>query len=151
MDNEPGESYDIGRDTRLGERPLAETVQLTALMSNAEYYEKMRTLNTMQRKVVLDFLYHVETSDEQVCRFISGGAGVGKTHTTHMLYQSVLRHYTKSVGADPNDVFILKHNILSDFQFGYRSQHSTTHAILNICDNILKNFDNKKSTPFPFF
>ena len=35
---------------------------------------------------------------------------------------------------------------MSNFQFGYRSQHSTTHAILNICDNILTNLDNKKHT-----
>ena len=42
--------------------------------------------------------------------------------------------------------FLKKHNILSDFQFGYRSQHSTTHAILNICDNILTKFDNKMHT-----
>ena len=42
--------------------------------------------------------------------------------------------------------FLDKHNILSKYQFGYRSQHSTTHAILNICDNILNNFDSKKHT-----
>ena len=42
--------------------------------------------------------------------------------------------------------FLDKHNILSKYQFGYRSQHSTTHAILNICDNILNNFDAKKHT-----
>lgn len=42
--------------------------------------------------------------------------------------------------------FLQKHKILTDFQFGYRSQHSTTHAIENISDNILNNFDNKKHT-----
>ena len=42
--------------------------------------------------------------------------------------------------------FLDKHNILTKHQFGYRSQHSTTHAILNICDNILSNFDEKKHT-----
>ena len=42
--------------------------------------------------------------------------------------------------------YLSKHDILTDGQFGYRSQHSTTHAILNISDNILSNFDNKKHT-----
>ena len=42
--------------------------------------------------------------------------------------------------------FLKKHNIMSNFQFGYRSQHSTTHAILNISENILRNLDNKKHT-----
>ena len=42
--------------------------------------------------------------------------------------------------------FLTKHNILTDSQFGYREQHSTTHAILNITDTILRNFDKKKHT-----
>ena len=42
--------------------------------------------------------------------------------------------------------FLKKHEILSKYQFGYRALHSTTHAILNICDNIISNFDAKKHT-----
>ena len=42
--------------------------------------------------------------------------------------------------------FLSKNNVLTDFQFGYRSNHSTTHAILNISDNILSNFDKKIHT-----
>ena len=37
--------------------------------------------------------------------------------------------------------FLKSNNILSKYQFGYRSSHSITHAILNISDNSLKNFD----------
>ena len=42
--------------------------------------------------------------------------------------------------------FLKRNHILSKYQFGYRSQHSTTHAILNISDNILQNLDQKKHT-----
>ena len=35
---------------------------------------------------------------------------------------------------------------MTDVQFGYRTHHSTTHAILNISDNILNNFDKKIHT-----
>ena len=42
--------------------------------------------------------------------------------------------------------FLSKNKILTDFQFGYRKDHSTTHAILNISDNILNNFDKKIHT-----
>ena len=42
--------------------------------------------------------------------------------------------------------YLSKHDILSDFQFGYRTKHSTTHAILNISDTILRNLDEKKHT-----
>ena len=42
--------------------------------------------------------------------------------------------------------YLSKHNILSDYQFGYRTKPSTTHAILNISDTILRNLDEKKHT-----
>ena len=42
--------------------------------------------------------------------------------------------------------YLSKHEILSDYQFGYRTKHSTTHAILNISDTILRNLDDKKHT-----
>ena len=42
--------------------------------------------------------------------------------------------------------YLSKNKILTDFQFGYRTNHSTTHAILNISDNILNNFDKKMHT-----
>ena len=42
--------------------------------------------------------------------------------------------------------YISKNNILYNKQFGYRSNHSTAHAILNISDHILNNFDKKKHT-----
>ena len=48
--------------------------------------------------------------------------------------------------------FLKKNDILSKYQFGYRSKHSTTYAILNTSDNILQKFDRKKHTVyFPRF
>ena len=42
--------------------------------------------------------------------------------------------------------YLTKHEILSDYQFGRRTKHSTTHAILNISDTILRNLDDKQHT-----
>ena len=33
--------------------------------------------------------------------------------------------------------FIEKHNIMYDYQFGFRKDHSTTLAIMEICENII--------------
>lgn len=38
--------------------------------------------------------------------------------------------------------FIDKHKILCDNQFGFRSQHSTVHAVLQICDKIQRAVEN---------
>ena len=32
--------------------------------------------------------------------------------------------------------FLQKHNIISDSQFGFREKHNTTHAILNLINNV---------------
>ena len=34
------------------------------------------------------------------------------------------------------------HNLLNNFQFGFRKQHSTTDALVYLIDKILKSFDN---------
>ena len=41
--------------------------------------------------------------------------------------------------------FLTKFGILYDLQFGFRSRHSTSHALINIIDQINKSLDNKKS------
>ena len=37
--------------------------------------------------------------------------------------------------------FLLKHNCIYDLQFGFREQHSTTHALLNLTENISNALD----------
>ena len=39
--------------------------------------------------------------------------------------------------------FMLKENTLYDLQFGFRKGTSTTHALINLVENIKKSFDNK--------
>ena len=41
--------------------------------------------------------------------------------------------------------FLTKFNILYDLQFGFRSKHSTSHALINIIEKINKSLDSKKS------
>ena len=40
--------------------------------------------------------------------------------------------------------FLTQHNILYDYQFGFRSNHSTTHAVIEIVDNIREELDKHK-------
>jgi retron-type reverse transcriptase len=42
--------------------------------------------------------------------------------------------------------FINKHKILSPAQYGFRKNHSTQHAIIDIVDKICKNMESKKFT-----
>jgi len=40
--------------------------------------------------------------------------------------------------------FVKDYNLLYDQQYGFRSKHSTQHAILDIVNTILQNMDNGK-------
>ena len=42
--------------------------------------------------------------------------------------------------------FLKKHDILFQFQFGFRENHSTTLALIDIVDKIKQNIDDKKYT-----
>ena len=42
--------------------------------------------------------------------------------------------------------FVGKHSILSTAQYGFRKQHSTQHAIIEIVDKIYKKLNNKEFT-----
>ena len=37
--------------------------------------------------------------------------------------------------------FLLEHNCIYDLQFGFRDKHSTTHALLNLTENIRNALD----------
>ena len=42
--------------------------------------------------------------------------------------------------------FLQKHNILSNYQFGFRAKHSTSHAILHFINNVVTGIDNSQHT-----
>ncbi len=67
----------------------------------------MRSLNPLQRKFVHNVLHLVKTSEEPFYYFLSGGAGVGKSHAIKAIVQSVLRHHSKQPGKDPSKIAVL--------------------------------------------
>ena len=44
--------------------------------------------------------------------------------------------------------FLGKNNLLYDKQFGFRSNHSTSHALISLTDSIKNHLDNKKLVVF---
>ena len=47
--------------------------------------------------------------------------------------------------------FLLKHNVLYKYQFGFRKNHSTSMALLEVIDNCYKNLDEDKKTVGIYF
>ena len=100
------EQYDLGMDLGLPIN-VEEQMQPSNEMNDEEYMSKMRQLNQEQIDFVYQVLHHVKTSPEPIFRFLSGGAGVGKTFVTKMLYQALLKYMNRMPGTNPSFPFIL--------------------------------------------
>ena len=57
----------------------------------------------------------------------------------------IMSKVVEKVIADQINEFFVKHKLLFDHQYGFRSGHSTEHAALELTDRIITNIDNKKS------
>jgi hypothetical protein len=92
------ENYDMAQDLGL---PISNTeVDLHPYheMNDADYRSHMQQLNPKQLQFVYDTIHHIKTSSEPLYRFLSGGAGVGKSFTTRALYQTALKFLNKKEG-----------------------------------------------------
>ena len=130
MDNDAAEPYDIGQDLGLPAQVITNSIQTITVMPDEEYRRQMRTLNRKQSEFVMDVLHHAKTSDEPICRFLSGGAGVGKTHVTMLLYQSLYRYFNKRPGIDPDKPCILL--MAPTGKAAYLIRGNTLHSALKI-------------------
>ena len=130
MDNDAAEPYDIGQDLGLPAQVMADSIQTITVIPDEEYRRQMRTLNRKQSEFVMDVLHHAKTSDEPICRFLSGGAGVGKTHVTTLLYQSLYRYLNKRPGVDPDKPCILL--MAPTGKAAYLIRGNTLHSALKI-------------------
>ena len=56
----------------------------------------------------------------------------------------IMSKVVEKVIADQMNEFFVKHKLLFDHQYGFRSGHSTENAALGLTDRIITNIDNKK-------
>lgn len=76
-------------------------------MQDEEYRRLIQTLNKEQKEFFYHILHLIKTSDEPFYCFVSGGAGVGKSHLTKAMYQATLKYYNTRAGDDFHTVKVL--------------------------------------------
>lgn len=69
----------------------SEPLILNELEDN-EYRHLTQMLNKKQKEFFNHVLHLIKTTDEPFYCFLSGGAGVGKTHLSKALYQAALKY-----------------------------------------------------------
>ncbi|WAR20693.1 PIF1-like protein [Mya arenaria] len=105
-DNQP-QVPDTGSDLDVPITTSDEDLHEFHEMLDEPYRALMRSLNKEQTDFVNDTMHILKHSDEQIFRFLSGGAGVGKSFVVRALYQSALKYYNKHAGEN-----FTAHNIL---------------------------------------
>ena len=81
------ENYDLSDD--LGIPSAVSNAQEELIVNEVkdhEYRQMVRQLNKEQKEFFHHILHQIKTSDEPFYSFLSGGAGVGKSHVTKALY-----------------------------------------------------------------
>ena len=85
----------------------SEPLILNELEEN-EYRHLVQMLNKKQKEFFKHVLHLIKTTDERFYCFLSGGAGVGKTHLTKALYQAALKYYNTRAGVDFTEIKVLQ-------------------------------------------
>ena len=101
--------HDIGPDIGL---PLDTRNDHVEIIQNrlpeSDYLELLSKLNKKQREIFTHVIHSLsQKPDHQLCLFITGGAGVGKSVVIRVLYQALHRLLCSESGQDPEDVKIL--------------------------------------------
>ena len=136
-DGSKDQHYDIGVDLGIPIH-VEEYIQPNNEMDDMEYRTKMRLLNPGQLTFLYEVLQHVKTSDSPIYRFLSGGAGVGKTFLLKMLYQSLLKFFNRAPGIDPSLLFILL--LAPTGKAAYLLKEKTIHSALKVPINQSREF-----------
>ncbi|XP_048587126.1 ATP-dependent DNA helicase PIF1 isoform X1 [Nematostella vectensis] len=104
-----------------------------------EYRCMVQTLNKEQKEFFYHVLHLIKTSGEAFYCFLSGGAGVGKSHVTKALYQAALKYYNTRPGVNFAETKILM--LAPTGKAAYNIKGNTIHSALAVpaCQS-LKNY-----------
>ena len=77
------------------------------MINDDVYLSVMRQLNEKQRRFVLHILHQIKTANSPFYAFLSGGAGVGKSHAITAIVQTYLRFNAKFPTEHPEEMCVL--------------------------------------------
>ena len=99
-------NYNLSDDLGIPSVDNSEPLTMNELPDD-EYRHMVQTLNKEQKEFFDHVLHQIKTSEEPFYCFLSGGAGVGKSHVTEALYQAALKYYNTRLGIDFSQTKVL--------------------------------------------
>ena len=101
--------HDIGPDIGLLSQVPSDNIEIIQnRLPEGDYLKLLSKLNEKQRQIFTHIIHSLsQKPDQQLCVFITGGAGVGKSVVIRTLYQALHRILCSESGQNPEDVRIL--------------------------------------------
>ena len=101
--------HDLGPDIGLLPQVPSDNIEIIQnRLPENDYIQLLSKLNEKQREIFTHIVHSlVQKPDQQLCVFITGGAGVGKSVVIRTLYQALHRMLCSESGQNPEDVRIL--------------------------------------------
>ena len=133
------EHYDLSDDVGIPSTVTNTEPLILNELQDQDYRQLVQTLNKKQKEFFYHILHLIKTSDKPFYYFLSGGAGVGKSHLVKSLYQAALKYYNSKAGEDFNDVKTLLLAPTGKAAFGIKG--NTVHSTFVIpASQSLKNY-----------
>ncbi|XP_062592424.1 uncharacterized protein LOC134253849 [Saccostrea cucullata] len=98
--------FDIGPDLGLSSK-VTETEMSAVRIPDEQYYKLLQSLNTKQREFYNHVTNWIQTRDEPLYAFLTGGAGAGKSVVIDAIFQTLHRILYSKEGENPDDTRIL--------------------------------------------
>ncbi|XP_070531546.1 uncharacterized protein [Ptychodera flava] len=123
-------NYDIGQDLGIAvNNPCIEDLQQPR-MNKQDFHNLVRKLNEKQKEIFYHILNWVKTKDAQLCLFLTGGAGVGKSMVVKAIYQALLRYLGSLPGENPDLITMIL--MAPTGKAAYNLGGTTIHSALQI-------------------
>ena len=122
-------NYNLSDDLGIPSVDNSEPLTMNELPDD-EYRHMVQTLNKEQKEFFDHVLHQIKTSEEPFYCFLSGGAGVGKSHVTEALYQAALKYYNTRPGIDFSQTKVLM--LAPTGKVAYNIKGNTIHSALAI-------------------
>ena len=102
-------------------------------MTDSEYVQLMQSLNLKQSELCAHVLKAVDTQNDEMCIFIEGVAGVGKTQVVRAIYHSLEKFYSSQPGENPDNIhaIILAPTGMAAYHINGNTIHSGLHIDIN--------------------
>ena len=127
------ESYDLAHDLGIPSVSLNNEPLILNELPDCDYHQMVQTLNKEQKGFFYHILSQIKTSETAFYCFLSGGAGVGKSHLTKALYQAALKYYNTRAGDDFHQIKVIL--LAPTGKAAYTIKGNTVHSALAIPAN----------------